>query len=143
MFSRPLVLAILVALLPTSSPSAELNLAAHFPRYTEHNPDVPVYVVCKGRTIHRFFDTSPISPSGRYLALLRMPYEERSPSAGDAGDIVLVDLQSGQERTVAQSRGWEVQVGANVQWGRSDAELYFNEDYFPVSGSACPAHRCP
>lgn len=28
---------------------------------------------------------------------------------------------------VAQSRGREVQVGANVQWGRSDSELYFND----------------
>lgn len=127
MFSRAFVLAILAALPPTGIPAGELNLASHFPRYTEHNPDVPVYAVCKGRTIHRFFDTAPISPSGRYLALLRMPYEDRTPSAGDAGDVVVVDLQSGRERTVAQSRGWEVQVGANVQWGRSDAELYFND----------------
>jgi hypothetical protein len=79
------------------------------------------------RTLHRFFDTSPISPSGRYLALLRLPYEGRSPSPADAGEVVLIDLQSGQERVIATSRGWEVQVGANVQWGRSDEELYFND----------------
>jgi len=100
---------------------------SRFPRYTEGNPVVPVYVVSADRTLHRFFDTSPISPSGRYLALFRMPYEGRSPSPGDAGEVVLVDLQSGQKRVAATSRGWEVQVGANVQWGRSDEELYFND----------------
>jgi hypothetical protein len=79
------------------------------------------------RTIHRFFGTSPISPSGRCLALFRMPYEGRSPRPGDAGEVVLFDLRSGEKRVVASTAGWEVQVGANVQWGRSDAELYFND----------------
>ena len=100
---------------------------ARFPRYTEHNPAVPVYIMPGERMLHRFFDTSPISPSGRFLATFRMPYENRSPAPGDAGDVVVLDLQSGQERVVGQSRGWETQVGANVQWGRSDAELYFND----------------
>ncbi|MFA5192484.1 MAG: hypothetical protein WC740_17395 [Verrucomicrobiia bacterium] len=105
----------------------EIGSLSHFPRYTAHNPSVPVYVMPGKRMLHRFFDTSPISPSGRFLALFRMPYENRTPAPGDAGDVVVIDLRSGQERVVAQSRGWEVQVGANVQWGRSDAELYFND----------------
>ena len=88
--------------------------------------DVPVYVVPSTRTLHRFFDTSPISPSGRYLALFRMPYEDHSARPGDAGEVVLFDLRSSKEQIVASSTGWEFQVGANVQWGLSDEELYFN-----------------
>lgn len=80
-----------------------------------------------GKTMHRFFDTSPVSPSGRYVALFRLPYENVSPQAGDAGQVVLVDLKTGKEKTIAESRGWEVQLGANVQWGKSDHELLYND----------------
>lgn len=88
---------------------------------------VPVVKVSSGRVIHRFFDTSPLSPSGRYLALFRFPQETQSPKPGEVGEVILVDRQTGQERVVAQSRGWEMQLGAQVQWGRSDEELFFND----------------
>jgi hypothetical protein len=61
------------------------------------------------------------------MALLRLPYEDRSPVPGDAAEVVVVDLESGEERVVAETRGWEMQVGAHVQWGASDSELYFND----------------
>jgi hypothetical protein len=83
--------------------------------------------VANGRVIHRFFDTSPVSPSGRYVALLRFPYEDRSPTAGDLSDVVLVDLRTKTERVVARTRGWEMQLGAQVQWGKTDRELLFND----------------
>ncbi|RIV27177.1 hypothetical protein DYU11_02370 [Fibrisoma montanum] len=99
---------------------------AAFPAYTPQTL-VPVVKISSGRVIHRFFDTSPVSPSGRYVALFRLPQETRRPKPGDVGEVVLVDLQTGKERVVAQSRGWEMQLGANVQWGGSDEELYFND----------------
>ncbi len=88
---------------------------------------ITVKKVSTGRIIHRFFDTSPVSPSGKFLALFRMPYENRSPQPGDAGEVILVDMKTGEERVVAQTRGWEVQLGANVQWGATDKELLFND----------------
>jgi hypothetical protein len=97
-----------------------------FPTYAE-NALVPVVKISSGRVIHRFFDTSPLSPSGRYLALFRFPQETRSPKPGEVGEVVLVDRQTGQERVVARSRGWEMQLGANVQWGHTDKDLYFND----------------
>ena len=50
----------------------------HFPQYTDYDPLVPVWCVTPNRTgcFHRFFDTSPISPSGRYLAVFQMPFED-------------------------------------------------------------------
>lgn len=31
------------------------------------------------------------------------------------------------ERVIAETRGWETQMGANIQWGNSDTELYYND----------------
>ncbi|MBC8034648.1 MAG: hypothetical protein H7Y03_10910 [Chitinophagaceae bacterium] len=90
-------------------------------------PKIRLKRVSTGGVIHRFFDTSPLSPSGRFLALFRMPYENKSPRPGDAGEVIVVDMETGKERVVAQSRGWEVQLGAHVQWGRNDQELLFND----------------
>jgi hypothetical protein len=90
-------------------------------------PLVPIKKVSTGRVIHRFHDTSPLSPSGRYMALFRVPFEDHYPEPGDVGEVILVDMETGEERVVAQSYGWEMQMGANVQWGGSDEELYFND----------------
>lgn len=100
-----------------------------FPRYREYDPQVPVWCVTPGRggCIHRFFDTSPISPSGRFLALFRFPFEDRQPEPGDAGEVCVIDLQTGKEQAVGQTRGWEPQMGANVNWGGSDRELFYND----------------
>lgn len=100
---------------------------SRFPAYAARPSLVPVARVATGRVIHRYIDTSPISPSGRYLAVFRLPNEESEPAPGEAGEVVVVDLVTAAERVVARSRGWELQVGANVQWGRSDEELYFND----------------
>lgn len=104
-------------------------LSDRFRRYTDHTPLVPVWCVTPdaGRSIHRFFDTSPFSPSGRYMAVLRMPQEERLPQPGETAEIVLIDLQTGEERVVADTRGWEPQMGANINWGTEDTSLYFND----------------
>lgn len=100
-----------------------------FPRYTDFDPKVPVWCVTPDvpGCIHRFFDTSPISPSGRYLAVFQLPFEDRQPEPGEAGTVRVVDLQTGENRVVAETCGWEPQMGANVNWGGSDNELYFND----------------
>jgi len=107
--------------------TATPDFFARFPACTEFEARVPIVRIASGRIIHRFFDTSPISPSGRYVGLFRLPNEVRPPQPGEAGEVVIVDLQTGRERVVAQSRGWETQMGANVQWGKTDADLFFND----------------
>ena len=105
------------------------DLSSHFPKYTEFKPAAPVYCVTPktGGCFHRFFDTSPFSPSGRYIALTSMPFEDRVPLPGDEAQVVLVDLETGEERVVATSRGWDTQLGAQVQWGATDHELFYND----------------
>ncbi len=106
-----------------------IELSDRFPRYTDFDPAVPVWCVTPDidGCYHRFFDTSPISPSGRYLGVTRMRREDVVPQPGDVCDIVLVDLQQGTSRIVAESRGWDTQLGAQVQWGADDTQLFFND----------------
>ncbi|MFW6457703.1 MAG: TolB family protein [Planctomycetota bacterium] len=106
-----------------------IEIHESFPRYEQYDPKVPVWCVTpdEGRIIHRFFDTSPFSPSGRYMALFRLPQEERLPEPGEKGEVILVDLATGEETVLAETRGWEPQMGANINWGADDTELFFND----------------
>ncbi len=106
-----------------------INLDRHFPRYESYSPAVPVWCITPGidGCVHRFFDTSPISPSGRWVALTRLPDESRLPAPDDSAEVVLVDLHNGAAEAVAVSRCFDAQLGAGVQWGVSDSELYFND----------------
>ncbi len=105
------------------------SLSSRFPAYDRYEPRVPVWCATPavGRILHRFFDTSPFSPSGRYLALTRLPFEDRLPQPGDTAEVVLVDLSNGEERTVAETQGWDTQLGAQCQWGATDHDLFFND----------------
>jgi len=104
-----------------------IDLDANFPRYEQFEPAAPIWRITTGidRCFHRFFDTSPISPSGRYVGLTRLPAEDRMPVAGEPAEIVVIDLATGAHEIVAVTHGWDTQLGAQVQWGPSDRELWF------------------
>ncbi len=135
-----LIRATIAALALMTGPAASTRDSAAGQAAAQSDPTRRIWghklrLIADGRVIHRFFDTSPVSPSGRYVALLRLPYENRSPVAGDLADVVIVDLRSKAERVVARTRGWEMQLGAQVQWGRTDRDLLFN-DVDPASWRA-------
>jgi len=117
-----------------------MQISDRFEAYTEFDPSVPVWCITPPELsgcIHRFFDTSPVSPSGRYVALTRLPDETGPPGPGEEGEVVLVDLETGEVEVVACTRGFDTQLGAQTQWGRTDEELYFNdmdtEDWRPYA----------
>jgi len=103
------------------------SISDRLPRYTDHDPLVPVWCLTpgEGRVTHRYFDTSPISPSGRFVALTRFPADDRMPEPGEEAEVFLVDLITGEEVPIARTRGWDVQLGAQAQWGTDDSQLYF------------------
>lgn len=105
------------------------DLDTHFPRYADFDPAVPVWCVTPDRKgcIHRFFDSSPVSPSGRYLAVFQLPFENRQPEPGESGTVCVIDLTTGDLKEVATTCGWEPQMGANLNWGATDHELFFND----------------
>ncbi|MEM6562501.1 MAG: hypothetical protein AAF656_12930 [Planctomycetota bacterium] len=57
--------------------------------------------------------------------MTRLPQEKRPPSPGETAEIVVVDLQEGTERVVAETAGWEPQLGAQINWGGDDHTLFF------------------
>ena len=107
---------------------APATLDRHFPRYTDHDPKIPVWCLTphEGRCLHRFFDTNPLSPDGRRMACLRLPFEDRVNRPGEAAEVVVVDLEEGGERVVATTRGWEFQMGANLNWS-GNRHVVFND----------------
>lgn len=114
---------------PLTAEERVVALDRHFPRYEPTHADAPIWRVTANLQpcIHRFFDTSPISPSGRYLAVTRLPYEDRLPVPGDAAEVWLIDLITGERSKVADTAAWDTQLGAQVQWGGSDRQLFFNQ----------------
>ena len=110
-------------------PYSKSNMNTSLPLYRDFDPQIPVWCVTpnEGRCIHRFFDTSPISPNGKFVAVLRVPQETSPIKAGDTAQVVVVDLESGTERVVYTTRGWEAQMGANINWGKDDRTLLFND----------------
>ena len=80
-----------------------------------------------GFYLQTFYDVCPFSPSGRYLAVTRLPFQDRQPKLGDTADVCVVDLQSRTIETVYTTKGWAFQLGANLNWGRTDQHLYTND----------------
>ena len=103
-----------------------------FPRYESSSSLIPAWIITNASVscIHRFFDSSPISPSGRYVALTRIFVPENEPVSvpPPLADVVVYDLHRGplSEQVIARTAAWDLQVGAHVQWGISDDFLYYN-----------------
>jgi hypothetical protein len=74
-----------------------------------------------------YFDVCPFSPSQRYLATTRLPFQDRIPRLGETADVCIIDLQAQSIRTVYTTKSWGFQTGANLQWGATDRRLYAND----------------
>ncbi|MDF2713151.1 MAG: hypothetical protein K0R28_76 [Paenibacillus sp.] len=99
-----------------------------FRTYDKERSAYPVTVVtpADGDYIHTFFDVRPWSPSGRYLACLKLPFQDRIPGPDDAAIVCVIDLFERTIEEIAETRGWGLQVGAHVCWG-SERLLYYND----------------
>jgi len=109
---------------------------AQFVPYTTHEPACAVVAVTPPAEahMHTYYDVCPWSPSGRYLACLRLPFEAREPASEDRAELCLIDLPGRTLRPVWETAGWGFQTAAHQAWGRTDRFLYFNDkrDDLPV-----------
>ena len=113
-----------------------------FRKYTLGQPLAPVECVTPddGFYLQTFFDVCPWSPSGRYLAVLKLPFQDRLPTWTDKADVCMIDLKDRTIQTVYTTSAFAMQTGAQVQWGRTDRYLYFN-DKSPKAGGRAVAMR--
>jgi hypothetical protein len=107
----------------------QLPVAYDFRPYRPDQALAPIHSVTPddGFYIHTFFDVWPFSPSERYLACLRLPFQDRKPAYGDTADICIIDLEERTLRTVASTRAFGMQTGTQLQWGNTDQHVYFND----------------
>ncbi|MCX7014466.1 MAG: hypothetical protein NTW86_18270 [Candidatus Sumerlaeota bacterium] len=80
-----------------------------------------------GFYVQTYFDVTPFSPSQRYLAATRLPFQDRMPVLGDAAEVCVIDLEEQTIQSVYSTRCWGFQTGANVHWGATDRRLYAND----------------
>ncbi len=80
-----------------------------------------------GHYVQTYFDVTPFSPSQRYCAVTKLPFDDRMPVLGDPAEVCLIDLERQAIRTVFATKCWGYQTGANVNWGASDRRLFAND----------------
>jgi len=77
--------------------------------------------------MHTYYDVCPWSPSGRFLACLRLPFEDHHPESEATAEVCVIDLRERTIRSLYATSGWGFQTAAKQQWGRTDRFLYFND----------------
>ncbi|MFC1634310.1 TolB family protein [Planctomycetota bacterium] len=80
-----------------------------------------------GNFVHTYYDVCPFSPSQRYVAATRLPFQDRRPVLGETADVCVIDLEERTIRMVYTTRSWGFQTGANLHWGATDGHLYCND----------------
>jgi len=80
-----------------------------------------------GNFTQTYFDVTTISPSGRYLALSKLPFNDHIPILGNLAEVSIIDLKEQSIKTVYSTKTWGFQTGTNVQWGGTDQFIYTND----------------
>lgn len=80
-----------------------------------------------GFYVHTYYDVCPFSPSGRYLVVSKLPYEDHPPKYGDTADVCVIDLENQTIETIYTTKCWAHQTGTMAQWGGSDELIYTND----------------
>ena len=93
--------------------------------------EVPARAVTRGPRHHFFgyYDKCPWDATGKYLLALEVDFMDRPPGPDDVAGIVVVDLETGSQERVAETRAWNWQQGCMLQWNpaRPDREIIFND----------------
>lgn len=108
------------------TPPRPIRFTPYRPKHTL-GPVLQVTPEDGGSFANTYYDVTPWSPSGRYLALTRFPFQDRIARLGDIAEVVIVDLHERTLRTVYRTRCWGFQMGAILNWGVNDTLLYTND----------------
>ena len=97
--------------------SGQTKVNCDFRTYRDTNTLCPVYSVTPddGYYLQTFYDICPWSPSQRYLACTKFPFQDREPNHRDEAQICLIDMKDRSLTEVYSTTGWGFQLGSNVQ----------------------------
>ena len=100
-----------------------------FRTYRNTTTACPVYAITPddGYYLHTFYDVNPWSPSQRYFACTKFPFQDREPDHRDEAQVCVIDMTDRTLTEVHSTSAWNFQLGSNVQWGSTDRHLYFND----------------
>ncbi len=81
---------------------------------------------------HHFFGYYGVCPwdaTGRYFVCLETDFHNHMPGLGEKARILLLDLQAGEGKAIAETNGWNYQQGAMLNWLPSDPgrKIVFND----------------
>ena len=100
-------------------------------QYKAVTPPPPVTAMTTEPHHHFFgyFGIMPWSKSERYLACLEVPFQNRSPLAGDAAQIRLIDIETKDIIPIGETSAWNFQQGTLMHWlpTSPDTLLIYNE----------------
>ncbi len=95
------------------------------------DPDVSVRKITRGPKHHWFgyYDKLQFDPSGRYVLVMQVDFEHRSPTADDSIKIAMVDLEDGDSLIqLGESSAWCWQQGCMLQWlPGSETQILWND----------------
>lgn len=99
-----------------------------FSKYTEYDPAIPVWCVTPnaGGQFTGFL-THHHSVLRAVIWLYFVCHKKNVYPKREKAEVVLIDLHTAEERVVAETSGWEFQLGANINWGADDQALFFND----------------
>jgi len=72
-----------------------------------------------------YYDICPWNATGELLLVLKVPFMDRPPAAGDVAEIGVVETASGKYRKVTETRAWNFQQGCFSQWLPTAADRTF------------------
>jgi hypothetical protein len=67
-----------------------------------------------------YFGIPPWSQNGRYFVCLESSFQDHMPELGETAKIMLLDLQEGTHRYLAETKAWNFQQGSMMHWLPSD-----------------------
>ena len=80
---------------------------------------------------HHFFGYFGISPwdsTGRYFVCLESAFQDHLPKFGEKAGILLLDLEQGTSKIIAETQGWNFQQGTMLHWlPGSPTKIIFND----------------
>lgn len=100
----------------------------------------PVRAVTAGPRHHFFgyYDKCPWDAMGRYILALEVGFLDRPPGPDDVAVIGTVDLGAGNAwRPLAETRAWNWQQGAMLQWHPAAADQLIIHDDRTTEGFGC------